>query len=183
MLLDKTPIDEIHNIYQDVSEWLKFAEAKHAGLLAMWIALFSAAYSEKELFTHASHYYITLLALLFGSFINLFSFSPFLNRQKIIRKLCYNAYKNNSGNQVFYQSVFIDTYCSDSYSVNQSLNAYKHIFLQNFNSPYDCPLLDNYITQVIEVSTVCTIKLYLFQISIKYTIFIFILGAMEIIIA
>lgn len=32
------PLDEVQKIYNDVSEWLKFAEAKHAGLFAIWIA-------------------------------------------------------------------------------------------------------------------------------------------------
>ena len=38
-------MQEIQNIYTDVSEWLKFAEAKHAGLFAVWTAVLIAVMS------------------------------------------------------------------------------------------------------------------------------------------
>ena len=35
-------LEELKCIYTDASEWLKFLEAKHAGLFAVWTALLSA---------------------------------------------------------------------------------------------------------------------------------------------
>lgn len=76
----KDPLDEIKDIYQDINEWLKFAEAKHAGLIAVWIALFVAIFSERDMFiNYTSLYTLILLLLLFGFLINLISFMPFLN--------------------------------------------------------------------------------------------------------
>ncbi|MCD7990272.1 MAG: hypothetical protein LUK37_00170 [Clostridia bacterium] len=167
----KDSLDQIKDIYQDINEWLKFIEAKHAGLFAIWIALFVALLSENEHFSvHLTIYTTLLILLLLGAFINLISFMPFLNKSNFIRRICYNSYKKISGNKVFYQSVFVDTYSSDAYNATISCNKYKQLFSTDFDLSCTSSLLDDYIRQVIEVSTVATIKTYLFGLSIKYAI-------------
>lgn len=39
--MNKDVLEELRSIYNDVSEWLKFAETKHAALLAGWTAVFA----------------------------------------------------------------------------------------------------------------------------------------------
>lgn len=177
-------LEEIQKIYQDVSEWLKFAEAKHAGLFAAWIAIFISLFSENNTFYSSLKLKsIILVLLLIGASINLCSFIPFLNRCSIIRELCYRKYKSVSGNQVFYQSIFVDTYTGKKYQHLESCNKYKKIIMGTFNINNASPLIDDYIRQVIENATVGTVKIYLFDLSVKYTIVIFVLICCSIIIA
>ena len=180
----KDPLDEIKDIYQNISEWLKFAEAKHAGLIAVWIALFVAIFSERDMFiNYTCLYTLILLLLLFGFLINLISFMPFLNRSTIIKHLCSHSCKAYSGNRIFYQSIFVDTYISNVNSGTASLNIYKQNFLPEFSAQYESDLLNDYIRQIIDVSTVGTIKTYLFGLSIKYTIVVIIIITAGLIIA
>ena len=64
-----------------------------------------------------------------------------------------------------------------------SLNIYKQNFLPEFSAQYESDLLNDYIRQIIDVSTVGTIKTYLFGLSIKYTIVVIIIITAGLIIA
>lgn len=82
-------MEELQKIYTDVSEWLKYAEAKHAGLFAVWIAVLGVLVS----WNGFSGLEIRLKALLvitvcIGIMIEVFAFWPFLNRFNFIKKWC-----------------------------------------------------------------------------------------------
>jgi hypothetical protein len=177
-------LDEIQKIYTDVSEWLKFAEAKHAGLFAVWTAVF-IAYITSDLFTSICtiQNVIIIVIIFIGIGINAFALSPFINRIKCLRKGCYNKYKTYSNdNVVFYQSIFIKTY-SENNDVVESLNKYMKVLMDRGFPNLNDKLVQDYMRQVIEVSTVGTIKVYLFNIATKYVYLIMILLVVALIIA
>lgn len=178
-----TPLEELKSIYQDINEWLKFAEAKHAGLFAALIALFIAILTEESLFSCCPLIKSGILIfLIIGILFDLLSFFPFLNRCPLIRKMCYQKYKTHSGNLVFYQSIFIDTCPNGVYNSN-SCSIYKAKFLSNFSQQEDNGLIDDYVKQIIQVSIVGTIKIYLFNLATKLSFFIFAILIAGIIIA
>lgn len=66
------PLDEVQKIYNDVSEWLKFAEAKHAGLFAIWMALLIGIVStDLFLMLNMPLKVMIIIVILLGSSINL----------------------------------------------------------------------------------------------------------------
>lgn len=165
-------INELQKIYNDVSEWLKFLEAKHATVFAVWTALFIAVVTS-DTFQLFDVFYraIIICIILLGIGINAISFVPLLNRSLLMRKICYKKYsKVDMSNIVFYQSIFVNTYVA-SKDLQERVNKYKVMLCERF----DCTLkelgdtyMKDYMEQIIEVSTVATIKLYFFQISSKY---------------
>lgn len=176
-------LEEVQKIYSDVSEWLKFLEAKHAGLFAAWTAVLIAVFTldgfiEWPMFEKA----IVIIPILIGCGINLFSFTPFLNRCKLLKSRCYKKYYKYAGNPVFYQSIFVSTY-NDENDMKISIGKYKKILENTFDNTLDDSLLTDYLKQVIEVSAVGTIKAYLFSIAAGYTFGLIILGIVMLVIA
>lgn len=147
-------------IYQDINEWLKFAEAKHAALLAAWIALWIGIISLDLQYPFTIVQYTALICITLCASINFLSFFPFLNKSDIIKKLCRKEYNAAPDNVLFYISIFIQ-------SANQ--NVYKTNFMNSLGGTNisSSGLLDHYLNQIIDVSTIATIKVYLFAISLK----------------
>lgn len=148
------------NIYQDINEWLKFAEAKHAALLAAWIALWIGIISLEIENSYVIVQQVALFFIALCASINFLSFFPFLNKSDIIKKLCLKEYDAAPDNILFYISIFIQ-------SADQ--NVYKTNFMNSLGGTNisSSGLLDHYLNQIIDVSTVATIKVYLFAISLK----------------
>lgn len=150
-----------------MSEWLKFAEAKHAGLFAVWIAFLGiVANADASSDVEVKIKFMLLIAICIGTMIEVLSFLPFLNRLDFFRQICYEKYYGIRGNAVFYQSVFIETFSKNNMDV--SLDKYKQMLEQRGIQTEDKLIVD-YIKQIIEVAAVGTIKTYLFTISAKYT--------------
>lgn len=163
---DKECLEELQKIYTDVSEWLKYAEAKHAGLFAVWIAVLGVlvswnGFSGIEISLKVS----LIIVVCVGIMIEVFAFWPFLNRINFVKKWCYKKYSNFGGNVVFYQSIFVDTYSENN--ISESIDKYK-VILQSKNMEVNNELMGDYVRQIIEVSTVGTIKIYLFNIATTY---------------
>ncbi len=175
------PLDEVQKIYNYVSEWLKFAEAKHAGLFAIWIALLIGVVST-DLFStlNMTLQVIIIIVILLGSSINLFSFVPFLNRFVWLKNHCFKKYSSIGENVVFYQSIFVKTYKDN---IDESIEEYKKILARKGFGVINDNLINDYIRQIIEVSTVGTIKVYLFSLAVKYTVIVMIITAVGLIIA
>lgn len=170
------PLDEVQKIYNDVSEWLKFAEAKHAGLFAIWMALLIGIVSTDLFLTlNMPLRVMIIIVILLGSSINLFSFVPFLNRFEWLKSHCFKKYSSIGENVVFYQSIFVKTYKDN---INESIEEYKNILARR-----GFGVINDYIRQVIEVSTVGTIKVYLFSLAVKYTVAVMIITVVGLIIA
>ena len=147
-------------IYQDTNEWLKFAEAKHAALLAAWIALWIGIISLDLQYPFTIVRYTALIYITLCASINFLSFFPFLNKSDVIKKLCRKKYDAAPDNVLFYISIFIQSADRNTYKVN-FMNSLGDT---NISSSV---LLDHYLNQIIDVSTVTTIKVYLFAISLK----------------
>lgn len=47
---ERNSLEELKYVYADVSEWLKFLEAKHAGLFAVWTAAIIALFSIEQFY-------------------------------------------------------------------------------------------------------------------------------------
>lgn len=161
-------LEELKNIYSDVSEWLKFAEAKHAGMFAVWIALIVAVISNDNIFSkNIVLQTIIVVASSPGLIINIISFVPFLNQQKSIKERCYKKYQACDKNAVFYTSIFVKTY-DEQGSRSNIISSYKQILKERGFEHLDDPLIEDYICQIVDVSTVGSIKVYLFNVAVHY---------------
>lgn len=67
--------------------------------------------------------------------------------------------------------------------MNDSIEEYKKILTRKGFGTIDGDLINDYIRQVIEVSTVGTIKVYLFSLAVKYTVVIMIITIVGLIVA
>lgn len=156
---------DLEKIYGDISEWLKFAEAKHAGALVLWTALLVAAFSADKFYSLCDLKQVCLVAaLLVGMLINLFAMIPFTNCIYWIKKLCFNKYKKYTGNLIFYQSVFVSV-GSPEKSLDEKVSKYKEMLREEYGSLPQGKLITDYMKQIIEVATVTSIKTFLFSIS------------------
>jgi len=174
-------LNEVQKIYNDASDWLKFAEAKHAGLFAIWMALLTGIVStDLILVFNIEIKIIIVIVILFGSSINLFSFVPFLNRSEWLKSNCYLKYSSIEENAVFYQSIFVRTYKNN---IDDCIQEYKNILMRRGLTNLDNKLTIDYLRQIIEVSTVGTIKCYLFNLAIKYTVVAMLVAIVGLIIA
>ena len=123
---------------------------------------------------------IIAIILLFGSSINLISFVPFLNRSEWLKSNCYLKYSSIGENAVFYHSIFVRTYKNN---IEDSIQEYKNILMRRGLTNLDNKLTIDYLIQIIEVSTVGTIKYYLFNLAIKYTVAVMFIAIVVLIIA
>lgn len=178
--MDMNSLGEVQKIYNDVAEWLKFAEAKHAGLFAIWLATL-IGFVSADFFSdlNMAIQVVVFIVILLGSSINLLSFIPFLNRNKWLKSKCYEKYSSVGENCVFYQSIFVKTYKDN---INDSIQEYKKILRRRGFTVND-ELTNDYIRQVIEVSTVGTIKVYLFSWAVKYTVAVMLMAIVGLVIA
>ena len=179
-------LEELQKIYTDVSEWLKFIETKHAAVFAVWTAMLIAVLSIDAFWDLELYKMILILIPLFvGIIINLLAFMPFLNRWTCLKEHCYKIYDNNQSmcnNRVFYQSIFVQTYVSGQ-GTDAAVVKYKNLFQSSSDSFWQEVLAEDYMRQIVEVSTVATIKVYLFGISVKYLFGILVLIMAGLIIA
>jgi len=176
-------IEEVQKIYGDVSEWLKFIETKHAGLFAVWTALLIAiitfdSFEKSSIFVKT----VIVIPILIGILIDLMSFTPFLNKNKCMRKKCYRYYSSSTENMVFYVSIFVDTYSEDG-NIHHSVEKYKTILAVENYEDLNTKIVTDYVKQIIEISTIATIKAYLFSLATRYTFAIIIIVIAALIIA
>ncbi len=162
-------MEYLEQIYINVSDWLKFAESKHAGVFAAWVAIFIALLSSSDYFNISQKAFVIISVIcLIGVLINVISFFPFLNRFTFLKERCRNKYSHYSGSAIFYQSIFVDTYSNNP---EESINKYQQILKEKSNLNFDDNLSRDYLLQIIQMSTVASLKIYLFELSIKYILF------------
>lgn len=181
-------LEELKHIYADVSEWLKFLEAKHAGLFAVWTAVIIALFSTDQFYKLLIWKQVAMVILAcVGILISAIALVPFLNQQKIlkkcIQKMAYNKYKGYKENTVFYTATFVSTYNTDTDYRNEAFNRYKAILESRNFEDLDDPLNQDYMNQIIDVSTVGSIKAYLFNVATKYLMLVMAVGILTIIVA
>lgn len=154
-------LEELKDIYKENIEWLSFAELKNGALLTISGVLLGIInqYLEKDFII--LYEYLCLLVI----FICALSFVPYLNTNKFIvkniRKECLKkGYKNciEARNIIYYNCIFMST-------KNDYIQALKDIIL-NDNQYAINKLEENYIDQIYQISTIASIKYYLFKLAL-----------------
>lgn len=181
-------LEELKSIYMDASEWLKFLEAKHAGLFAVWTAALIAMFSTEQFYNISASWQGIMVAVVgSGLLINLIALAPFLNQRECIKnklqKCTYEKYKTYDENAVFYITVFSKTYNTDADNRAESVRRYKDILQRRGFQNLDTPISIDYMMQIIDVSTVGSIKAYLFNVAAKYSMIVMVVGIIGMIIA
>lgn len=122
-----------------------------------------------------------------GLLINLIALEPFLNERKCIKdklqKCTYEKYKMYDENAVFYITVFSKTYNTNTDYRAESVRRYKNILLQRGFQNLDTQLTIDYMKQIIDVSTVGSIKVYLFNVATKYAVIVMVVVIVGMVIA
>lgn len=185
---NSSDFDNIKEIYHDAAEWLKFLEAKHTALFAAWIAILIAIFSIDDFYAiNIINQVIIVSTICLGLIINALALVPFLNNSKsiaeFIKKRAYEKYKGYGNNAVFYITIFTQTYNIDNNFSDDSLNKYKDILQMRNLKGLNKPLVHDYISQIIDVSTICCIKAYLFDLATRYLIVIIVFSIVAMIIA
>lgn len=181
-------LEELKSIYADASEWLKFLEAKHAGLFAVWTAALIAMFSTEQFYDISIFLQGVMVAVVCGGLlIDLIALAPFLNQRERIKnklqKATYEKYKMYDENAVFYITVFSKTYNTNTDYRAESVRRYKDILLQRGFQDLDTQLYIDYMMQIIDVSTVGSIKAYLFNLATKYSVIVMVVGIVGMVIA
>lgn len=161
---NQNAIQEMKDIYSDISEWLKFAEAKHAGFFAAGIAIIAIILDKCQGVNMKSCLAIIIPVLIMLP--SLISQIPFLNGHPTLVKRTVKYYsnknimQNNGQNNVFYLSIFIR---SQTHS-----NTFKATYLNQMGATdHSDILLNSYLDQIVEISKVASIKYYLFHVAIR----------------
>lgn len=106
-------VEILRNIYDDISRWLVYAEAKHVALITISLFFLTQLFENFELLYRLSP---LIIIILFGLNIitlvmSFFSFIPFLNHASFMKEFASSMYKNyHSENGLFYLSVFLMEY-------------------------------------------------------------------------
>lgn len=163
---------QIKNIYDDVYRWLIFAETKHVALVTFHLAVITILNNQDGaislsnvgfLYAVISGFYISML-------LSLISFFPQLNKFELLLRLCHRKRKIDMNNPFFYETISV-------LSLNTSeigfRDGYYDLLYKKFCDKNRELLSANegMINQIIDISKVTTIKYYLFELSIKVTLF------------
>lgn len=156
----KSAVQELKDIYSDISDWLKFAEAKHAAFIAAGIAIVAVILDKfKEVNSQSVSAILVLILCMFPS---LFSQIPFLNQNKTLINIVVKHYckSNIAKNNVFYLSIFIRSQID--------CDAFRTEYLNEIGvTEFDDALVNSYLDQIIDVSKVASIKYWLFDFAVK----------------
>lgn len=178
--------EDLKEIYADVSEWLKFAEAKHATTLAIWTALIVALFSiDFKINTDARNVAVVFVLFIFGMLLNILSFVPFLNQKNIIGIFFNHAITKRieaTENLIFYQNIFLISGPIELGNDKRN-ERYKEKILEKYGIIKPDPIIDSYIDQIVSVATLATMKVYLFDIVAKYILTLIIIFVICIIVA
>lgn len=184
MALEVNMKEDLEKIYADVSEWVKFAEAKHAGAIVLWTALIAAAFTADKFYCLCDTLQICIFAaLFFGMAISVFALMPFTNNIEWLKALCYLIYENKSDKQnaIFYRSIFV-LVGKPSLGIDARVDNYKNLLKNKYGSLPQGALVTDYVKQIIQVSTVASIKTFLFSISTWYLLVFVIVSFLYIVI-
>ncbi len=147
--------EDLKDIFENVNEWLKFGEAKHAGLIVLNSGLVFGILSVYSNFTKHLHWSFIILSLLFlgaSIFFTLVSLFP------RTYKKTFPAVKNKTPNLYFNGSIACLT--RDEFKTELLKTHPDHVFT---------PLEDNLIDQTILNSRIASAKYLLFKYAIICT--------------
>lgn len=156
--LEKNTLAELKTIYTDISNWLKFAEAKHAAFIAVIIGILSLVKDIHETTICGIGIFVTLCMGL----PSIIAQMPFLNRKDFIRKSVTKYYRNKriNSNILFYLSIYLES--------QKGRQQFKTEYLARMGvSNSENIFIDSYLEQIIDISEIATIKYYLFEVAMK----------------
>lgn len=147
--------EDLRHIFENVNEWLKFAEAKHAGLIVLNSGLVFGILSVYSNFTKHLHWSFIILSLLFlgaSIFFTLVSLFPRTYKNTMPSK------KNKTPNLYFNGSIAC-----------LSRNEFKSELLKTHPEYTFTALEDNLVDQIILNSKIASAKYTLFKCAIIST--------------
>ncbi|MBA2611477.1 MAG: hypothetical protein H0U95_05870 [Bacteroidetes bacterium] len=147
--------EDLKDIFQNVNEWLKFAEAKHAGLIVLNSGLIFGILTVYSAFASHLHWSLIILSLLFlGSsiFLTLISLYPRTFKTPVTKS------KTKDPNLYFNGSIAQLT--NDEFKNEICKTHADHLFT---------PIENNLIDQIIINSRVASMKYSLFKYAIICT--------------
>lgn len=171
--------DKLKDIYQENIQWLNFAELKNGVLLAIMGVVLEVVGSQ-NIFNEI----MKLGLIIFCAIIMIvcaMSFVPFINSNKYIVKITkkyyqWKGYKDAKEQQniIFYVNIFLS-----------QCNGYKEAVCNSLSVNIDDleNIDNNYIDQVIAISTISSVKYFLFSIGINLFMFLLLIFCLLIIIA
>lgn len=163
---------EVKYIYDDNYRWLIFAEAKHIAMVTVIISLITFL-NDKDGLVYFDDVIITCSVMVLWGIsllISLSSFLPWLNRSRFLLRRCKTQNKEVAINAFFYSSIF------NMAMENSDLgfpNKYYDYLFENYCIG-DKKLIKankDIINQIVDISKITTIKCYLFDLSLKITLF------------
>lgn len=163
--------DVLKDLYKDITEWIKFAEAKNAALLTfngvLLFGILKVVESNNSLITSLSKVlYISSAILILNIGYILFSFLPLLNHSKKIQNIQSNTSESNE-NLIFYGDLYKLT---------------PDIFLNKVKTKYNLtdttnerPYFKDLSTQIITLSFLAVRKYKIFRNAVCITMGVLIL--------
>lgn len=164
MLDDKNAgvVENMRDVMLDISEWIRFLEAKHAGFIAADIAII-VVLLDKTRGNENWIWYLVIVLLLLDMLPSIYAEIPFMNQVGILVKHVRKYYnkKQPAPNSLFYISIFVHS--------QHDLEKFRkdYIFIMGEKSGHIEKLENDYLSQIIELSKVASIKTYLFYIAIR----------------
>lgn len=164
--------DAVKDIFSNVNEWLKFAEAKNAALIAFHLgSIFGAAtiITQSECGTIPQlilkYLYSFIILSSVGLFFTLFSFWPQTKIEAVLSKkiedIFYSRTPMTNGNLLFYG--YINDCGKDQY-LSELCRCYS-------KNPTNCTKLElDYINQIVTNSRIAVRKYFYFKIALLLTI-------------
>lgn len=153
-------LQELKSIYDENINWLNFAELKNGALLTI-SGLFLQIILDHIDTEWMKWALVCLCSLVL--MVSSISFIPFLNSNCCVKCLAKRYYCKkytdslNARNIIFYVNIFLSSLESYTEAVNKSITE---------NGDLDC-LSKNYIKQIMEISTIASIKYFIFGISMR----------------
>lgn len=162
-------LNELQEIYKDNSEWLKFAELKN-GLLLTIVGILTGFFDGliSTPIVRVTFIVLNLIIML----ICCVSFIPFLNSQKFIVKRARQHYakkytQGKLNNIVFYIEIFLLGEQDYRKTVQEVLRIESSVEFSNIENIY--------LSQIFHISTIASIKYYLFDVAVQILLAVFIL--------
>lgn len=175
-MINSSYTDELKFILSDVIEWLKFAEAKHVGLITFNAATLAIIFDQlsNDFFKECKILiYLIIIFNILSIFISIISFIPQSIDIKLFRSLKKRALKDCESSKeklLFYKGI-------SNYDSNLYLKAFIEKYKINLDnsSSIDLNRLDlDICDQIVEISKLCTYKYYLFKLGINILLIPFI---------
>ena len=158
--MKNNPEERLKFIFNNVNEWLKFAEAKNGAILAFnGAAIFAIlSYIKKiPVIINPLLIYLLLATFLISILVNLITFIPILNALFKSRIIKSNSLKKTKLNLVFYRDI---AKLSNKDFLNKFYKTY-YPAIKNENSSFEQDLSN----QIVNNSIITYTKMLLFKIS------------------